>query len=271
MVRQNSGQQAYEDPNLFAGGGIGAEGSHPLKRRIWLHIFLLFLSQPLLMLGGMWALLVLIASIAFGGLLDPGVNDLSRLPPLEQSNSSENKWSPSQKSIQTDTQLSGPTQTQPPIASNSNQSQNQVDINQPSDISGPSIPVWSLGGLVLTCVAGCWVINHYLNAPPSPPVKTLRQPKPLKTPRENKPAPRTLKRLKPFDSSTENVLPKTGQVQRTPAPVAKANSPESLSSSTKPVVAAVVPPNESNPLDWPEGSLAHQLDLRQQKSLSSWL
>ena len=265
MVRQNTGQQAYEDPNLFAGGGINAGSEHPVKRGFWLN---LLLSQPLLMLGGMWALLVLIASLAFGGLLDPGLKDPPKLSPLEQSRLSERNGSQSEKTIHPDTQPSGSPETRSTAASHPNETLNPAELNQASNLSGPSIPVWSLGALVLSCAAGCLAINHYLNAPPAPPVKTLRQPK---HPKAGKPTLRSLKRLKPYTSPEVNPPnPPIGEAQRSPQPAANAHSPEAPSLSAKPVATTVVPPTENNPLDWPDGSLAHQLDLRQQKSLSSW-
>ena len=193
MVRHNPGQPAYEDPNLFAGGGIGARDSHPVKRGFWLN---LFLAHPILMLGGMWVLLVLIASIAFSGLLDPGVKDPLKLPPMELFRSSENTQSGSNQAAHSNTQPSDPTKSQSVSASSLDEISNPAAPHQLSYISGPRIPVWSLGALVLSCAAGCLVINHYLNATPSHAVKTLRQskhPKPSSTP-----TLRSLKRLKPY-------------------------------------------------------------------------
>lgn len=265
MARHNPGQRAYEDPNLFTGGEIGAERSHPVKRGFWVN---LFLSQPLLMLGGMWMLFVLIAVLAFGGLLDPGLKDLPKLTPMEQSRVLENKRSAAKESTDQDTQPADPTDIQPTPAPKPNATDNSLEVNGASQRPGPSIPIWSLAALVLTCAVGCRVINHYLNAPPSPPVKNRRQPQPIKP---SRPTFRSLKRLKPYVAPTATSLQTTGKIQRLPEPATNVNSPNPSSADAKPVVTTVVPPTESNPLDWPDGSLAHQLDLRQQKSLSSWL
>lgn len=266
MVRHNPGQKAYEDPNLFAGGGIGAGDSHPVKRGFWLN---LLLSQPLLILGGMWALLVLIAALAFGGLLDPEITELPKLSPMEQSRLSESDRPWSENTIQQDTQPSDPMATQPTVAPSANAPSNLVEGDLASNVPGPSIPVWSLAALVISCAAGCLAINHYLNGPPAQAVKTLRQPKQAKA--SSRPPLRSLKRLKPYTASAGNSLEVTDKVQRSPHPAANANLPDTPAHSSNSVVTTVVPPTENNPLDWPDGSLAHQLDLRQQKSLSSWL
>ena len=265
MARHNPGQPAYEDPNLFTGGEIGAAESHPAKRGFWLS---LFLAQPLLMLGGMWMLLVLIAVLAFGGLLDPGMKTLPKLTPLEQARLSRTQRPASTGDAQ------GP---QPPnlagtglsSAVGPNVADNLVEANRGSNASGPSIPVWSLATLTLICAAGCWVIDHFLNAPPSAPVKKLRQPKPIQS---NRPTLQTLKRLKPYLASPAPSLQTKGKMRRRlPSQPTPPHSTAPPPPDADPVVPSVVSPTESNSLDWPDGSLAHQLDLRQQKSLSSWL
>ncbi|MDJ0704552.1 MAG: hypothetical protein QNJ46_14815 [Leptolyngbyaceae cyanobacterium MO_188.B28] len=264
MARQHPGQPPYEDPNLFTGGEISAGDSDPAKRGFWLS---LFLAQPLLMVGGMWMLLVLIAVIAFGGLLNPEIKPLPRMNPLEQARLSRIQRSASTEADQ-ERQLSH-------LAENELRSTDDpkvadsllVDANEENNDSGPSIPVWSLATLALICASGCWVIDKVLNAPPSAPVKKLRQPQPVKS---NGLTPRTLK-LKPYLASTPSSSQPEGKMQRLPGQTPNAHPTASPPPDSDSVVPSVVPPTEVSSLDWPDGSLAHQLDLRQQKSLSSWL
>lgn len=265
MARDNPGKQFYEDPNLFAGGGIKVGSPNPVKRGFWVS---LLMSQPLLMLGGMWMLLVLIATIAFGGLLDPGGKDPPRLTPMEQSRLFKAEQSASKASTSPAIQSSGGADAQLNSALSANETDDSVKLGESNPVAGPSIPVWSLAALALTCAAGCLVINHYLNAPPAPLVKNLRQPR---HPQANRPTLRSLKRLKPYTPPEASSLPTPGAAQPFLNPPEPSSAAESPIPGAKSVTTTVVPPTEANPLDWPEGSLAHQLDLRQQKSLSSWL
>lgn len=60
-------------------------------------------------------------------------------------------------------------------------------------------------------------------------------------------------------------------VQSLPDQSSKAQSPAIVSFNMKPTPIAVVPSEETLPLDWQEGSLAHRLDVRQKRSLNSLL
>ena len=260
MTRQNPGQPPYEDPNLFSGGEVAADAPQPAKRGFWLK---LFLAQPLLMVGGMWIFLALIAAIAFGGLLNPGMKTLPKLNPLERARLSQTQQSTSANDPQRN-QASNRGRFGPHRVEDPHGADKQTKAKQESeDLDlGPSVPVWSLATLALICASGCWVIDQFLNAPPSTPIKKLRQPnKPVNS---HQSTLKPLKRLKPYPASQSIPLPTSGEMP--PPPEQPSPPPEAA-----PVEPAVVPPSESNSLDWPDGSLAHQLDLRQQKSLSSWL
>ncbi|MEO0459165.1 MAG: hypothetical protein AAF152_21675, partial [Cyanobacteria bacterium P01_A01_bin.114] len=51
----------------------------------------------------------------------------------------------------------------------------------------------------------------------------------------------------------------------------KGGAPKAVSFDVKQSVITVVPANEDHPLDWQAGSLAHRLDVRQKRSLNSFL
>ncbi|MBD0266849.1 MAG: hypothetical protein ICV77_01010 [Cyanobacteria bacterium Co-bin8] len=179
----------------------------------------------------------------------------------------------------------------------------------PTEVTNGGFPAWSLGAVVGLCALGCFLMQRRFTAPARPrkkranePTQTL--PRGLKTATVKRPSklsrarvqaakkPAEPKRLAPFSPGRDQIVvpnrsplppsleltanrsagpklaPISAQVmgQSSPAPALA----QEQSAPASPEVT-VVSPQESVALDWPEGSLAHSLDIRQRRSLSSFM
>lgn len=198
-------------------------------------------QRPLLLIGGAWLGLVCVSALAYHQLMltkpDPAVTLPSPSPQMAAS--------------------------LPPMP---------VDGTEPLGISAsppmeasktktkPRGAGW-LVSLVGLCGLGCWLITRQSQPAPrrSVPGITVRSRVTALHPRRRS----TPKRLDPYRPEQEAVVvaprptdpqqPLEGQPDRSPAPLA----PD------------LVPDQDALPLDWSETSLAHSLDLRQRRSLSS--
>lgn len=195
-------------------------------------------TRPLLILGGAWALAMVVALVAIGGLLSPNLS---------------NGHQPAGATIHAR------------VAEAAQNSKRQSGI-----------PFWLFGAIALSCAAGSVLISRQATRPPRPR-KSAK-----------------LKRLQPHSKESFALVPRpqpaTDYVPL-PAPQPQTGSnplPAPLASSTTVVQSVhprsqrlvqrspdvpvtVVPSEESHPLDWGNASLADTLDLRKQRSLSSWL
>ncbi|UBF27765.1 hypothetical protein K9N68_07580 [Kovacikia minuta CCNUW1] len=231
-------------------------------------------AHPILFLGGLWVSIFLVGSVALSGLLSPGLPAGRRASEAAFGSST--------------------------VATN---------VAQPKEQSHSRIPIWLFGAITLSCTAGSIFVSkqltrterNYKIARPKQsrkygavvdrPVAVADRP-----PRPRKPAPvrRTSsrkaqpKRLKPFSPSDYPApLPAQPSAQAyhpVSFPVATTQRsevrtrhpqrvvPKNLVKQPVPQVpVTIVPPEENHPLDWGEASLADTLDLRKQRSLSSWM
>lgn len=146
-------------------------------------------------------------------------------------------------------------------------------------------PRWSLMLMVGFCALGCGVVSqqaHRSQKPLSKPRKPLKthstgQKSTLKLTLMKSKAPTRL----PIYSSERDAALVPGRpavveteeiFQQTQGDdLAHVFSPKQAVQPTTLVSVSVVPEQETHPLDWPEGNLADTLDLRQRRSLSSFL
>lgn len=287
---------------LFTGAPVRLETSHPFSAQFWVG---LMLYRPFIILSIAWGIMMGIAGFAYVGLLSSGApapGSTTKSPPTQMSPKETQTPAATPTSPQ-----ANPTEIPPALVN----SQSSTILNAPTDPiittseqpESDQVPIWSLGTLVLACAVGCWVIGRRATAPPRTPKPLItavkRMPPPPSSPVPTPPAETpSLRRLKPYkpDSATsllsKATIPSPSDrvgvqaAQRTvnqpsvplPAPLRPPGSPpppqlqpnEGGLPSAPPNVN-VVPPHQSHPLDWPDGSLAHQLDVRQHRSLSSFL
>jgi hypothetical protein len=204
-------------------------------------------EHPLLLWGGAWIVIVLVGVIAVGGLLSPGM-------PGRRASSAA-------------------------FGSSTGSGEEQV-TKQPK-----SVPFWLFGAIAVTCTAGSILVSKRL-AQVERPQKLSRRKRPVKyaagSPRRSAPAkPAQRKRLKPFSeqeiqfsaASNPYASPRASAapIPFKPPPVVKRNPKSASKKGTVQVPVTVVPSDENHPLDWNDASLAHLMDIRKRRSLSSWM
>lgn len=242
----------------------------------------LLMTRPLIIVGGMWVSLFLIALVAVGGLLSPGASE---------------RRSVSTTVIGSDSAIA--TQPMPQQA---------------------RVPLWMFGAIALTCTAGSILVSRQLNRPATPPRRLSRrksrsfqrlQPQPMaqlvlppapgyppsRPPSKQQPLPRSVQphlgqplSYRPV-SPVENLPPAMPSVATTPSPVAprpvernvlppllnrsstqpKAVQPQAIPRPTVKTSVNILPPDIRKPLDWQTTELASAVDLRRRRSLSSLL
>lgn len=240
--------------------------------------------RPLGILAGIWVGLLAIALLAYGQLMhttadtkgadSPSV-DVTVYPHEQLDNDAE---APTPASTDSAKPRSRGQQTKP---SSPATTPSQKSINQALEQSDIGISGWTLVALVSICAVGCWVTSAQLKSPPrarhkkkpklsrlkgelsasqSLPAKAVTAKSQLKT--DEGP-----KRLSPYDPNQPLIS----------APVQQPSSQtaESLSADRSPMPAptnvTVMAEEFRHRLDWPENSLVNEADLRQRRSLSSFL
>jgi hypothetical protein len=219
-------------------------------RQFWLR---LAAYRPLLVLGGIWVLLLAIAFVAYSRLLYTG----SQTPeptavyphqvPSELRTGTGGEAAPDGDGDDGEDPAAEPSLATPL-----------------SGLSGGSLAV-----MVALCAAGCFVISRQLNASPKP---RQRRPKvravhpPAR--RAPKPGPQRLQPYAPATTATPTApLPTAASESSAPATaMAVDHSPGTIAPAPQ-----VVSPTETTSVDWPQGSLVNAVDMRQQRSLSSFM
>ncbi len=247
----SSDAAAGVSPNLFQ------------HRRLWLR---LAAYRPLLVVGGFWMVLLVIAIVAYGRLTASGEQQRSqpRAPyPHEQAQLEEGAVAGSGEVLPTETNNVSPTE---PITAES-----EPDATP----SHQTVPGWSLSLLVVLCAGGCFTLSKQLSA--------TRRPAPRK--RRGRPAAAALgtsqggatapsappnRRQKAAPKRMQPYQPAAGASGFTPAPP-RAVIQETSTASASTVPVSVVSEGSANSLDWPKDSLVNTMDVRQRHSVSSWL
>ena len=230
----------------------------------------LFLVRPWLLVCGLWLSFVLMIVIALAGLSSPG-----RELVLEPVSSS----------------VAGQPLSGPDTAAVSRLTLRDDDIvltrNDPAaTLPGTpeqSMPVWPLLVMVFACAGGCMLMSRpgvLLNDSrrerrrmpglQSEPRPASARPVVTKNRRGKKnrrlSAQRPAAQVMAVRMQQQKIYHTTPQQRvRVAKPVSFAMDRESTCSVT------VVPDGETSPLDWKEGSLAHKLDVRQTRSINSFL
>ncbi|MBD2112884.1 MULTISPECIES: hypothetical protein [Cyanophyceae] len=266
MAQHFSGQPSPRPPQPFSEDRDPAVTSGLFWARLLTY-------RPLFLLGGLWLTLVCVSAIAYHGLM---FNE-----PIE------------------DAVPETPLTVLPLPADDAASAPEIVPEQEASPRSG--VALWGLLSLVGLCAFGSFVLTQQIKVSSRATKRKKTRPRPVaKAPAPMQPShPR---RLAPYSPQRDGVvapgvrLVETPMVEPHPAPVParpragtvpqfravpqpgrwrdlpRGESPPVSASSTAPGPAAtpaVVPPEADLPLDWAEGSVAHALDMRQRRSLSS--
>ena len=231
------------------------------QRQFWLK---LATYRPLLVVGGFWVVLLAIAIVVYGRLTSSGAQHRSesRAPyPHEQAQFGQGA-SPAPAAvapIATDgSSRAGPATAEP----------------QPAATLAPkTVPIWSLGLMVALCAGGCFTLSQQLSAARRPAQRQRRrQPSPVAAAVPKKSRSRSTPATAP--NSRPKAAPKRMQPYRpiSDAP-GYAPSPPTAAPQQSPsaVPVTVMPEGSANRLDWPQDSLINTMDVRQRRSVSSWL
>lgn len=226
--------------------------------------------RPLFLLGGLWLTLVCVSAIAYHGLMsnEPAPDVAHRDAPIA---------------------IATPLpQDLAPAAGDEEPAGAELAAEAPQL---GTVTLWGLLSLVGLCGFGCFVLTQQIKASSRPKRK---KPRPVAKAAAPTPPPHP-KRLTPYLPERDGiVVPRARGITAatipqaaTPAfrPIKPASSVPSAVAQTwpQPVPArlaaapaqartpAVVPESADLSLDWPEGSVAHALDVRQRRSLSSFM
>lgn len=284
-----------EHPSLFTAAAAEPPVVSP---RFWVQ---LLRYRPIILLGSLWLGLICIAAVAYSRLLFAGAPPA----PLEIEPAPTETSQPLQRQPRPDDIVStNPPSARPDSRSAAPATEPTSPEPLPAEIGSEGVSSWALAALVGICAAGCFWLQRQAIAATQPakarplnpvlpkgaanhPPRRLRRDR-----RRPQPQPTGPKRLQPFSEQDQVVVPQrfpgpspagpspTGPSPTGPTTTGSAASPSrppsqpaqaAAAGSAVPTRAVVVPPSETMSLDYPEGSIAHSLDIRQRRSLSSFL
>ncbi|MBE9159685.1 hypothetical protein IQ265_23025 [Nodosilinea sp. LEGE 06152] len=245
--------------------------------------------RPLFLLGGLWLALVCVSAIAYHGLM---FNE-----PIEDATYSEAPLTvaealPPSLPTAADTADAAP-----------------ADATAPGPVTSAPVALWALFSLVGLCGFGCFVLTQQIRASARPTKHKKTRPRPVVKAPAPHPQPKRLAPYSPqrdgvvvpghriveaaapplpvpspLVSPQPPVAPRPPspavarpvanrpQADPRPKPLENRSIPPTLPVASLPSHNPAVVPNEADlALDWPEGSVAHALDVRQRRSLSSFM
>jgi hypothetical protein len=280
MAQNVSPQPARRPPEPFSAGQSPADRTSLFWSR--LHTY-----RPLFLLGGLWFTLVCVSAIAYRGLM---FNEPVQTAP------------PPEALLTTPAPLPTVLESLPEVTPADLASLPEVT---PADLESPTavitteesaaqfslVTLWGLLSLVGLCAFGCFVITQQIKASARPAKPKKVRPRPLvKAPTAQSP-----QRLSPYSPQRDGMIAPGVRVLETPAmprpatpPSDPPNRPQArpmprpqptvqalpaapVSAAAESHIPAVVVDTADLPLDWAEGSVAHALDMRQRRSLSSFM
>lgn len=268
--------------------GIGQEVSPALFRhqRFWLKMAT---YRPLLILAGIWAVLLAIAIIAYGQLLQTNEESAHR----NNSNANLPELAPAQPPVESDASSLDSLPLDRPLSQSSGESSETLpsapftampETGEAAATITALSPV-SLLALVATCASGCLIIARQLQTEPRSPQRSRSRREATHPRKTDRPAPQSAR--KPTPASTK--LPKMAPydptqplVKTSPLPrdVPRGHAGKLMGDASVPSAAAtqgtaanvtVVSDAVQHSLDWPQDSLVNTQDVRRQRSLSSFL
>lgn len=230
--------------------------------------------RPLLVLAGIWVVLLMIGVAAYDHLMytvqdTPEITSTdAEVYPHQRENGDRPAPLAGPDGNRQDETASGATaKPTPQPGSDAGDTPAAVEAPAPTSVSAGSV-----GALVLTCALGCWLLSRQLQAPrrtsrkrrkrgpnaPLPHSPQLVSPPATRAVRKPVTAPQRLAAYDPAQPSIHAA---------SPGPQVAA-VPKQAAAETE---VTVVPADAEHPLDWPEESLVNSVDVRRQRSLSSFL
>lgn len=233
----------------------------------------LFLVRPWLLVGGLWITSVFMIVLSLEGLSDPGPEMV--LEPVSTSITGQPLSGP-------DVAAASRLATRDDLAQKSRRDPAATLPGSPEQ----AMPIWPLLFMVLACAGGCMLMSKQGvlttdntsrrgrrrvpadKAPtPRPVVQSTGQSRSRRSKKRRRlNAQRPASQVMAFRTNQQNLS------HTSPHQNPMVSKPISFAVNSEPTTqVTVIPDNETSPLDWKEGSLAHKLDVRQTRSLNSFL
>lgn len=254
--------------------------------------------RPVLLVGGFWMLLICLAAVAYSRLMFTGTPPTPADPVVSDAAASAVNGDSERESIDLRgpspaVKTADPTRNSPfgdSLPAGSDSEAAEVTDSRAVDSSSAATLAWLVG----LCALGSLGISYGVRLPKRSqsarkvPSKLPQGQRSLSNRRSGRqivaqPVKRQPERLSPYSPERDGVLvparPPQPSPRLQPKPLVRlANKKLPPSTSTVPTSSGrpdpevtVLSPAERHPLDWPEGSLADSLDLRNRRSLSSLL
>ena len=251
-----------------------SQGQSLKQSRFWSNLFWV---RPWLLVVALWLMFVLMIAIALTGLSNPGRE--MALEPVESSIVGQPLSAPDAAAVSRLTP-----RDQGVLA------QRDPAATLPGAVE-QSMPTWPLLVMVAACAGGCMlmssqgvltpesrrgrrrgVINAQKASPGPRPVgpRSVR----LRSVRTGSGKRRARRNAQRSAATPVMAIRSPGQKQPRPAslqPEQIRSQPVTSNNGEAASAVTVVPDTETSPLDWKEGSLAHKLDVRQTRSIDSFL
>jgi hypothetical protein len=238
------------------------------QQRLWRR---LIAYRPLIVLGGIWLGLLAIAFLAFGQLThnapdQPTATEPAPPYPHERLNNGSAAPAPTPATSPEST-ATAPTTT--------------ATESAPQTVNGLS--VWTLAALVASCAGGCWLLSVVIKMPRKPKKRRPQRSQKAKAGKryrlsssQRPPVSASLPAQRDAQATSGTTVPKLETYDPDQPLVAssKPTKPEPVPSPAAVPEASevtVVSEETQHQLDWPSDSLVNTADMRQRRSLSSFM
>lgn len=242
------------------------------QQRLWMQ---LAAYRPLAVLAGIWIGLLAIALLAYGQL-------------MHTTNNQADTTAPAATDVYPHERMNGTTADNPPPLADEAEGDRAAATAtdralEPTTVNGLS--GWTLLALVGGCAGGCWLLSVLIKMPRRPkqqrpkrgPVaqQKYRLAASKRRPPRSQPAalqgatPEPVPKLDVYDPEQPLVAPAQRSTSTSPRPPASPPAP-APAPAAEPAVT-VVSDQVQHRLDWPSDSLVNTADVRQRRSLSSFM
>ncbi|NEP54804.1 MAG: hypothetical protein F6K65_40870 [Moorea sp. SIO3C2] len=229
----------------------------------------LFLVRPWLLVGGLWLTSVAMIAIAITGLANPG---------------REMDPKPVHSSI-AGQPVSAPDAAAASRLSGDSDPETLAQRDPAATVPGTpdqAMPLWPLLVMVVACAGGCMLMSQHGLLMEQPRRQRRRTSthlnpsvRPASPPSSGSRRQRRARRLAAQRPASQVMSLHQGKKIRHTSPQRRTTVSKPVSfnmvGSDRVTPVTVVPTHESTHLDWKEGSLAHKLDVRQTRSINSFL
>lgn len=243
------------------------------RRQLWQQ---LAAYRPLWVLAGIWVGLLAIALLAYGQLLQTDPGGITVEPTAESEPYPHERLN---RDGEDEIAAESTVPLHESFTAEAGEELPERDAGTTTATVATGFSIWTLVALVGSCALGCWVLSIQLKASPKPRKRKrvpTRRPaaQRLVTPSNVPPtglrkthSPATPPKLAPYDPQQPLVKStKSRQPSRESPTHPVASPPEPVATN-----ATLVSEDFQHQLDWPADSLVNTADVRQRRSLSSYL